>query len=247
MLNPAHTSLYASALSAEFSDFEEAARYALMQRLMPAIRHDLMGNFQAMGMLAAMLERRLKAAAPDLAGIRETCTSLANATRSTVGSSNDFLCWIEAKNASQLKFDAGLLECLGLLTTELRFQGFVIVNEVSGIEAEISGRALRSVLCAALLALGDLSESPAELIIRAQVTPDRVEVNIDLHPTEGRPASFSSPRYRRLSWRDVEVLAMAESVNLTLAEGGAQLSFPRAPVSVPIEAVVRTAIGVSSQ
>ena len=247
MLNPAHTSLYASALSAEFSDFEEAARYALLRRLMPAIRHDMMGNFQAMGMLAAMLERRLKAVEPDLAGIRETCTSLTNATRSTVGSSNDFLCWIEASNASSLKFDVGLMECLGLLTTELRFQGFVIVNEVSGIEAELSGRALRSVLCAALLALGDLSKSPAELIIRAQATPDRVEVDIDMRPTEGRPASFSSPSYRALSWRDVEILAMAESVKLTLASGGVQLSFPRGPVSLPIDAVVRTTIGVSSK
>ena len=43
---------------------EEAARYALLRRLMPAIRHHLVGEFQPIGMVAAMLERRLQAATP---------------------------------------------------------------------------------------------------------------------------------------------------------------------------------------
>ena len=228
MQKSAHMSLYASALGAEFSDFEEAARYALLQRLVPAIRHDVMGNFQSMVMLTAMLDRRLQAAEPNLASLRETCASLASATRAAAGSSGDVMRWIEGKTSTSLNFGAGLKECLALLTTGLRFRGFVVVNEVSGIDADISSSALRSVLCAAMLTLSDLSKAPAELIIRGHATPERVELSLHLRPTEAGIIASRPANYRPLGWRDVEILALAESVNLTLVNGGAQLSFPRA-------------------
>ena len=40
---------------------EEAARYVLLRRLTPAIRHHLVGEFQPIGMVAAMLVRGLLA------------------------------------------------------------------------------------------------------------------------------------------------------------------------------------------
>ena len=128
--NPAHPSLHAIALGAEFSDLEEGARYALLQRLAPALQHHMMGKFQSMDMIAAMMERRLKSADPDLAGIREDCASLGSVSRIAVKSIMDLMTWIEPKAASTLKFDTGVTECLGLLSTEFRFKGFVIVNEV---------------------------------------------------------------------------------------------------------------------
>ena len=44
----------------------ESARYALLRRLMPAIRHNLAGSLQPIGMVSAMLERRMQGASPDL-------------------------------------------------------------------------------------------------------------------------------------------------------------------------------------
>lgn len=245
--NPAHTSLYASALSAEFSDFEEAARYALLQRLAPALQHHLMGKFQSMGMLAALLERRLQSADPDLPGIRTDCAAMRNASLTAASSSSYLMTWIAPDSAATLTVDAGVRECLGLLSTEFRFKGFVILNEVSGIDVALSSTALRSVLSAALIALCDLSAAPAELVIRAQAIPERVELSIDLCPAEGRATTFRSAKYRPLSWRDVEILALAESVKLTRARGGAQLSFVRAGAHAPVGGGIGEMIEVIGQ
>ena len=216
------------AATAECGDLEEAARYALLQRLAPAIQHHMMGQFQSMGMITAMIERRLVPANPDLANIRIDSASLSNASQTAVNSIINLMAWIEPKATSTLKFDAGMTECLGLLATQFRFRGFVLVKQAPEINAEISERALHSVLTASLIVLSDLSDAPADLVIRAQATPERVEVSIDLCPAERPAKNVRSNAYRLLRWRDVEALAKADSVLLTHNNSGARLSFARA-------------------
>lgn len=226
MQNPTPASLAAIALGAEFSDVEGGARYALLQRLAPALQHHMMGKFQAMGMMAALMERRLKSAEPDLAKIREDCTLLGGASHSAQNSIVNIMSWIEPPTAATLMFNAGVTACLGLLATELRFKDFVIVNEVPQIDVELSGRALRSVLSATLIALSDWSQAPANLLVRAEAMSDRILVSINLYQTERIAKRILVPQQRPLKWRDVEILAIAESVQLTHGGGNAQLIFP---------------------
>ena len=214
--------------NAEFGDLEEAARYALLQRLAPAIQHHMMGQFQSMGMITAMIERRLAPANPDLANVRIDCASLSSASQTAVSSIINLMAWIEPKTTSRLKFDAGMTQCLSLLATQFRFRGFVLVKQVPEINAEISERALHSVLTATLIALSDLSDAPADLVIRAHATPERIEVSIDLCPADRPAKNVRSNAYRLLRWRDVEVLAKADAVLLTHDNSGARLSFARA-------------------
>jgi hypothetical protein len=194
-----------------------------------------MGKFQSMNMIAAMMERRLQSAEPDLPAIHEDCVTLGSVSRTAVNSVMNTMTWIEPRTDATLKFSAGITECVSLLVTELRFKGFVIVNEVPAIQAELPSRALRSVLTATLIALGDLSAAPAELVLRAQALPDRIELSIDLRPTAGDARHVQAAGYRPLTWRDVEVLAIAESVLLTHGNAGAQLTFSLADerVSLP--------------
>lgn len=227
MRNSAFTFLHENALSVEFSDFEEAARYALLQRLAPALEHHLLGRFQSMGMIASMMERRLQPADPDLAGLREDCASLGSVSRTALNSIMDVMRWIEPHSEHTLKLDVGVRECLGLLSTECRFKGFVILNEVAEIDVELSSRALRSVLSAALIALCDVSRAPAKLVVRTLAVPDSIALSIDLRPTEGVVRNVHVTDYRPLKWRDVEILAIAESVDLARGDTGVQLTFPR--------------------
>ena len=108
----------------EVSCLEEASRYALLRRLAPALRHHLVGDFQPVGMIAAMMERRLEADQPDLASIRNSCASLGRQSRAAAVSCIELMTWVSPQSASTIKFDAGVLECLGLLSTELGFKGF---------------------------------------------------------------------------------------------------------------------------
>ena len=224
--NSADLARYASTLNAEFSDFEEAARYALLQHLAPALRHHVIGKFQSIGLISAMLERRLQSATPDLASIRENCASFSSASRMTVDAITSMMAWIEPPEDTPLNFNTGLKECLGLLSTELRFKGFVIANEAPALQSELSSRALRSVLCATLIALSDLAQAPARLLIRAQAMPDSIALSIELHPLEGHVGNTRSNPCRPLTWQDAEILAVADSVQLTHGPEGAQLIFP---------------------
>jgi len=233
MQNQAHATLFASTLSANFSDFEESARYSLLQRLVPAIRHHLMGEFQSVGVLAAMMDRRLQAATPHLVSLREDSLSLGNVSTKAASSSVNLMTWIAPDKSATLKVDAGVNECLGLLSTELRLKGFVIVNEVHDCDAEIFSTALRSVLTAALIALSDLSEAAADVVLRVQSLPDRVELTIDLRPNPARTKGVRPTPSRLLGWRDVEILALAENVKLTRAQGVVQLDFPRRLANMP--------------
>jgi len=122
-------------------------------------------------------------------------------------------------------------ECTTLLLNEFTLKGFALANEVSQVAAEFSSRALRSIISAALVCLSDQATAPATLTLRAQLFPDRIDLSIDLSPHESQQAiALHANSYRLLNWRDLELLAAAESVGLARTDSGVRLAF-----SVPSE------------
>ena len=211
---------------AELSLLEDGARYALLQRLTPVLQHQIMGNFQSMDMLAVMMDRRLQSASPDLGNLRQDCTLLGSVSESAIKSVINLLTWVCPKPAATQRFDAGVEECAALLLNDFKLKGFVIANEVPPVTAEFSCRALRSVVSAALFCLSDQATAPATLTLSAQAFPDRIDLTIDLLCTEQEQAKHVySNGYRLLNWRDLELLAAAESVGLARSDSGARLSF----------------------
>ncbi|MES2979319.1 MAG: hypothetical protein V4731_12920 [Pseudomonadota bacterium] len=206
---------------------EEAARYCLLRRLAPAIRHHLVGEFQPIGMVAAMMERRLQAEVPNLASVRENCASLGSLSRTAAGTSMNLMTWISPKGAgASLPLESGVAECLGLLATEFRFRGFVLLNEIRQKEVEVQSTALRSVLPAALLAMVDAATDPLDIVLTATPQSDtRVQVDIAMRASDRPAESSSAPEYRALRWADVQALANAEKVELVQTATGAQMVF----------------------
>lgn len=217
---------------------EEAARYALLRRLTPTLRHHLVGEFQPIGMIAAMVDRRLQAEQPNLASLRDNSASLGKLSRDAAHNCMNIMTWIAPRGTGTVGLSEGLQECLGLLTTELRFKGLVIVNEVQGARLDglasldVPLTALRSVLPAALLALGDETEGAADLHVSAEPsTGGTVQITLRREPA-ARPAEKGGPtEYRALTWRDVEALADAESVGFARLPGGARLTLSSAAAS----------------
>ena len=223
--HPAGGPVPGNTLVAPLPATEEGARYALLQRLVPALHHQIMGNFQSIDMVAAMMERRLQPAAPDLASLREDCALLGSVSQTAVQSIVGLMGWVRPQPGSMLQFGSGVAECTEVLLNELQFRGFALVNQVARVDAVVSSGTLRSVLCAALIGLSDLSQVPASLVMRAQALPGRIQLSIDLIPAgkQARKAVLSS--YRLLHWQDVEALAAAESVELARTGTGAGLVF----------------------
>ena len=206
----------------------EAARYALLRRLTPAIRHHLVGEFQPIGMIAAMMERRLQAATPHIQSLRDNSSMLGELSRTAAGKCTNLLTWIAPPKNATTRLDAGVLDCLNVLSTEFRFRGLVIVNEVGDVPALLSSTALRTVLPAALVALSDQQTGAADLILQAHKVGNDTELSI-VRQAAKRPADNQpTVDYRALSWGDVAALARAESVGFSHTADGASLRFTHA-------------------
>ena len=217
-----------SALCCEDFEREDAARYRLLQRLAPAIRHDLLGALQVPEMMTGMIEMRLRSASPDLAKIREDLALLRTASEMAVTSSMGVMRWIEPDSKQTSDLDSAVFDCIAMLSSPLKLKGFDLVNGVAGIEAQVSVTAVRQVLSAALIASSDHSEAPAALLVEAQSTPGCIEISIFLSPTDKAPSFFAGKPDRPLQWHEVEVLARAQSVQLSLTPTSAHLTFNRA-------------------
>jgi hypothetical protein len=203
----------------------EAARYALLRRLAPAIRHHLVGELQPIGMIATMLDRRLQSDAPNLTHLRENSAALGQLSRTAASTSMNLMSWLAPKNAAVTPLDSGVLDCLSLLTTEFRFRGLAIVNDVTALPVQLNLMALRSLLPAALLALSDQQAGPADLVLTAHVVDAGVVLSIRRRPAERSAESRPSNDYRALTWDDVAALAQAESVGFTPSADAVELRF----------------------
>ena len=203
----------------------EAARYALLRRLAPTIRHHLVGEFQPIGMIATMLDRRLQSEAPNLAHLRENSAALGKLSRTAASTCMNLMSWLVPKNGAVTPLGSGVLDCLSLLSTEFRFRGLVIVNEVADMPVEVSLMALRSVLPAAFLALSDQQPGPADLVLTAKVVDAGVALSILRRPAERSAENSPSTDYRALTWDDVATLAQAELVGFTQSADAIELRF----------------------
>lgn len=203
---------------------EEAARYALLRRVAPTLRHHLAGEFQPLGMMAALMERRLQQS--DLTGLREHCTSLGQLSRQAAERSMALMNWVAPRALADVAVEAGLAECVSLLATGLRFRGFALIHEAGPLSAKVPGHALRSVLPAAILQLSDSSPGPADLHLRAQPSGAQVSIEIRRVLADRVNENLMPADYRPLQWADVCVLAEAESIVLQQSGSSVQLLMP---------------------
>lgn len=206
---------------------EEAARYALLRRIAPAIRHHMAGTLQPIGMIAAILDRRLQAETPDLAVLRDNSKSISTLSRSASAASMNLITWVVPKENGSIALEAGIEEALGMLATDLAFRGFTVANQVNAPDVTTSVFALRTVFTASLIALTDAAHAPASVLLRSEPAGDQTRVCITVTPAEGTVAPDEGRGYRALGWDDVQALADAERVSIRYSAAHADMLFNR--------------------
>lgn len=190
----------------------EAARYALLRRLAPSMRHHLVVNLQPIGMIYEIMDRRLKAPNPELGDVHESAHKIYGFARAALDACLNVVSWLAPDAQSRSAPSDGVSECLGLLATSLTFRGYALRNEVQPMPGEVRRSAIRNVLTAAILHATDKTEAPAELLIGAERTVSSLLITLTLRPTEGASGFDTEDHYRRLEWADVDALARSESV-----------------------------------
>ncbi len=214
-----------AASSATSSMREESARYALMRRIAPALRHHMAGTLQPIGMISAILDRRLQAAEPDLNVLRENSKSINTLSRSAASACMNLVTWVAPKENGVIDLHAGLEECVGMLATDLAFRGFTVTNSVAATDISMPLTTLRTVFTAALIALTDKAATPAAVVFTCVQADGNPRIRITVTPEPDATLSKEARQYRTLSWSDVQALADAENISLHHEESWVEMQF----------------------
>ena len=218
------------ALPAEVSAQQiEAARYAVLRRLAPALRHHMVRPLQPIGLIYGVMHHKLSAAQPDLQSVREEAEKINEFAKAALDECMDMGTWLAPEPGVVTDVRSGVRECVGLMATMLHFCGFRLVNDVEELPAQVLHDALRMVLSAALFALTDAMDEPATVTIHAQASPAEVTLTLQTDPIGDGSLDRYDDGYRKLVWADVQALALAEHVGLSRQDRQVTLRFAVEP------------------
>ncbi len=213
----------------------EAARYGVLRRLAPALKHDMVVNLQAISMMAEVLNARLERASTGATEFQSSISKLNRLARDAVMNCLKVAAWIEPGEDEGVRLKEGIEECLALLGTNFNFRGFVITTDLPEGDFEVWRVTLRNLLVASLIALTDAAPGPSEVRVKAEVIDGFAEVSVRLTPRqdEFEAMPFGST-YRQIEWADVQALATAESVELVRGPEQIVMRMPRAVATAPL-------------
>ena len=212
----------------------EASRYALLRRLAPAIRHQMAGSFQPVTMMAAIIEKRLLAATPDLPALAKTSGEVRALATAATRSSLDLMAWIAPDAEARVALGKGIQDAVHLVATELSFRGFMFVNQTEGLATEVALHQVRGVFVAGLLALTDAAASAGNVLVTAGRDGQDMVVTMALAAADPAAAASAPSEefhvglatYRQLDWDDVEAIATADGVALKHAATTLEMRLP---------------------
>src|SRR6185295_18202223 len=85
----------------------EAARYGVLRRLGPVLKHDMVVNLQAISMMAEVLNARLERGMPDTAEFQANISKLNRLAREAVASCLKVATWFEPGEDQGVRLAAG--------------------------------------------------------------------------------------------------------------------------------------------
>ena len=207
----------------------EAARYAVLNRLLPVLRHDVAGAMQAPRMLLMVLEKRLQAAEPDLLDAAENLKSVSTLTKQATVGCMAALGWIASSDNPCVNLRGSTEEIIALLAMEMSVNGLALTNSIEDDTATAPQAFVRNVFTGALLAFCDQYAGGGTLQVTFKPASAASPMSGQLHlqlATDGigpPPASAELFRKSRLiEWPDVQ--AMAQSMGAAMEQGDGWLS-----------------------
>ncbi|AMO22444.1 hypothetical protein UC35_05430 [Ramlibacter tataouinensis] len=226
----------AAAVSAKRSRASaEAARYGVLRRLGPALKHDMVVNLQAIAMMAEVMNARLDRGSPEPAEFHDNIAKLNRLARDAVANCLKVAEWLEPGEDQGVRLAEGVEECLKLVSSNFNFRGFVISRELADTPFEVSRVALRHLLVASLIAVTDGAGGPCEVKVKAGVKAGMAEIAVGIAPRQDEfDALPYESGYRQLDWADVQALAQAEGVELVRGGDDIVLRMPRAVATAPL-------------
>jgi len=214
----------------------EAARYGVLRRLGPVLKHDMVVNLQAISMMAEVLNAKLERGSPDPVEFQANISKLNRLARDAVASCLKVSTWFEPGEEQGVRLAAGIDESLALLASNFNFRGFEVTKEVTDADFQVWRVALRNLLVASLITLTDAASGPCRVHVKAQVTNNMAEISVHVSPrADAVDAMAFEPNYRQLEWADLQALATAEAIELIRGADQILMRMPRAVATAPLQ------------
>jgi C4-dicarboxylate-specific signal transduction histidine kinase len=214
----------------------EAARYGVLRRLGPALKHDMVVNLQAIAMMAEVMNAKLDRGSPDPAEFHASISKLNRLAREAVASCLKVAAWLEPGEDEGVRLCDGVQECLGLLASNFNFRGFVVESDCPDTPFQVSRVVLRNLLIASLITLTDAAGEPCVVEVKSETEGQTALLTVHTRPRDdGYEGLPYEPSYRQLDWADVQALALAEGVDLVRGEGRISLRMPRHLATAPLQ------------
>ena len=203
----------------------EAARYVVLRRLSPALRHHMVRPLQPIGLIYSVMSHKLCEPNPDLQALRLNVEKINSFAKSALTECLDIGTWLAPEPGTLTELGAGIAECISLMATNLHFCGFRLVNEVDTLPVSIDRDALRMVLIAALFEMTDALNVPATLTLSGSLGRGEARLLLQFTPlTEGHVERYDDG-YRSVTWTDVQALAATGDVRLSRQDNGIAMHF----------------------
>ena len=214
----------------------EAARYAVLRRLSPALRHHLIRPLQPITLIYGVMRHKLSAPSVDVEAIKTHADKINDFAKDALAQCLDISSWMAPEPGVLVEFGAGVRECIGLLATTLHFRGFHLVNEVEDMPQKVKRDAVRMVLNAALLEITDTLTEPARLTLSAHSQSDEVTLSVKVEIRDDGRVEDYDDGYRKLLWSDVQALSAFEGVSLSRHVNSVTMGFVIEPALATVSA-----------
>ena len=187
----------------------EAARYVLFGRILPTLRHALVGELQALRFGVSLAR-----SSSEPAQVQAAITRLGDQIGRGIAHADTITRWFQPDPEATTTADRVVNDCLQLVHGEWQMRGIVALTHVEPGLGCVRGCALAELVVACLVTLGDDLSGPADVTLRV-----RRRGNALLLTLRGVPANREGdePRAawpRRMRWSDVDALASAHRVPL---------------------------------
>jgi len=203
----------------------EAARYALYRRILPVLRHGLVGELQSV-QFAVNLARHACARGSD--DTLESINRISDQASAAVGRGQALTDWLRPDVNATISVGEGVHACLDLVGTEWSLRGIEVNASVPAASEIVKSAAFREVVVAMLVAIGDAAAGAADvsLVVRKRGADVMVSVRSRASPRDADGARVSL--YRDVRWTDVGALARAHGIQWARRGDHALARFPLA-------------------
>ncbi len=195
----------------------------MLHRIAPALRHDVAGFIQPVGMLVMVLQRRVQMPEPDMQAIAKNVMSVSALTKEATTGCMNAMDWMASREDTRVSLRAGADEVVRLLALELSGRCLSTANDLAENMPCVPRLFFRSVLAGALLAWCDQKPGAGVLRISGFCDANEAELKLQFEADGTALAADAASPQRPIGWDDVEALARACGATLSRGDGWLRL------------------------